>query len=155
MSKYITIYRKQETGPGAKFVISYLLFSKAWPFHSILKNFMTTNQWTYTQYGHSKYYNDLKLHITKISEHLKYKCSIIACRALQDDFRKGHLHRGMLLDISFTEVVVFRPDRRAHLLLCIPKAFKPHIGCQKCNTEICITVPLVHWGKTRHLAGPS
>ena len=50
---------------------------------------------------------------------------------------------GMLLDISFTEVVVFRD-----LLGAL-------IGHQKCNTGLCITVPQVHWGKTRHLAGPS
>ena len=63
-----------------------------------------------------------------------------ACRALQDSFRKGHLHRGMLLDIPFTEVVVFRPDRRVHLLLCIPKAFESLIGHQKCNTVLLITL---------------
>ena len=64
-SMYITESRKQDQ----ELNLNYLLFrqSMALLFHLI--NFMTTNQWTCTQYGHSKYTNDSKFHITKISEH--------------------------------------------------------------------------------------
>ena len=51
-----------------------------------------------------------------------------ACRALQDGDRWGHLHREMGLNISFTEVVDFRPDRRTPLSPMPPKAFEPTLG---------------------------
>ena len=59
----ITENRKQELN------LIYLLFRQSMALLFHLKNFMTTNQWIYTQYGHSKYINDSKFHITKISEH--------------------------------------------------------------------------------------
>ena len=54
----ITENRKQELN------LIYLLFrqSMALPFH-LKKNFMTTNQWAYTQYVNFKCNIDLKFHI--------------------------------------------------------------------------------------------
>ena len=92
-----------------------------------------------------------------------------ACRALQDGDRWGHLHREMWLNISFTEVVDFIWDRRAHLLPMPPKAFKsfighqicytqwcrPHIGHQKCNTQ-CVVGPTLGTKNVTHSdAGPT